>query len=316
MDETGVLNSIQRRVGAACTCAMLLLISSESGAANGSTYKLYFLGGQSNMDGYGYVSELPDELRSDVDRAMIFVGQPANDKEAGGGKGVWVRLRPGFGTGFETDGKTNSLSERFGPELGFGMTLSSIQPDSKIALVKYSQGGSGLALDIRYGSWFPEYRIANRPNQYDHALATIRNALRDADIDGDGVADRLVPAGIIWMQGEADASRSRESADAYQANLTRLMNLLRAALRVQKLPVVIGEITDSGLANDGSMMDYLETVQNAQAEFTDADDCATLVTATEELSFLDDAWHYDTDGFIRLGAAFANAVLELEKTCP
>ncbi|NND37147.1 MAG: hypothetical protein HKN81_08425, partial [Gammaproteobacteria bacterium] len=152
-------------------------------------------------------------------------------------------------------------------------------------------------------------------NQYDHALKTFRNAFTQTDIDGDGVADRLVPCGIVWMQGEADAYQSQAAADEYRANIERLMGLLRAALRVDDLPVVIGKITDSGMADDGSVMDYIGTVQQAQQDFVGDDPCAAYVTVTDDLGYLDDAWHYDTDGFIRMGTAFAEAMIELEEEC-
>ena len=167
---------------------------------------------------------------------------------------------------------------------------------------------------MRYGSWSPIYRTGSRLNQYDHALATIRSALSDTDIDGDGVPDRFVPAGIIWMQGESDAHHSQEVADAYNGNLTLLMRSLRAELGRENLPIVVGKITDSGMADGGSMMEYIGTVQSAQAALAAADECTDLVAVTDELNY-QDAWHYDTQGFIRLGTAFAEAVLRLEQTC-
>ena len=117
------------------------------------------------------------------------------------------------------------------------------------------------------------------------------------------------------MQGEADAFDSQAAADAYGGNLARLMSLLRAAMRVDDLPVVIGKVTDSGMAEDGTVMDYIGTVQDAQRAFTEADECAAFVTVTDDLGYLDDAWHYDSDGFIRLGKAFADAMIELEGAC-
>mgnify|MGYP001814938651 FL=1 len=86
-------------------------------------------------------------------------------------------------------------------------------------------------------------------------------------------------------------------------------------MRVDDLPVVIGRITDSGMADDGSVMDYIETVQAAQQDFVNDDPCAAYVTVTDELGYLDDAWHYDSDGFVRLGAAFAEAMIKLETRC-
>ena len=60
-----------------------------------------------------------------------------------------------------------------------------------------------------------------------------------ADINGDGRLDRLIPSGIIWMQGESDAEHSRDASEAYYGNLKNLIKLLRASLRNEKLPVIV-----------------------------------------------------------------------------
>lgn len=298
-------------------CVAVLAAFSAVGCTGGETktYKLYFLGGQSNMVGYGYVEQLSLELGQGVDRVMIFRGRSAFDGERKGGAGVWAPLTPGFGIGFETDGRTITLSDRFGPELSFGATLSSALPDSRIAIVKYAFGGSGLASGVGLGSWHPTDKNGHRINQFDHAVRTLRNALSDRDIDGDGIRDRLIPAGIIWMQGESDANHDLATAAAYKKNLAHLAESLRTALKDENLPIVIGKITDSGMADDGSVMDYIEVVQSGQASFATTDRCADLVTVTDGLNYRDDAWHYDTEGFIRLGEAFANSVLRLEQDC-
>ena len=293
----------------------LALAGSVVSTANAAEYKLYYLGGQSNMEGFGYVDQLPKDATHTSLGVMIFTGQMALDNETHGGVGIWQQLQPGHGTGFKTDGDTNQLSNRFGPELLFGRTIADLAPGSKIAIIKYALGGSGLAIGVGYGNWHPDFSTGAGINQYDHALTTMRNALAHADIDGDGVADRLIPSGIVWMQGEADAFDSQAAADDYRANLERLMNLLRAALRVDDLPVVIGKITDSGMAEDGSVMDYIETVQQAQQAYVDDDACAAYVTVADDLTHSSDAWHYDTDGFVRLGTAFAEAMKDLEHEC-
>ncbi len=301
-----------RRLRTAIATLACALIPCTAQAAD---YHLYFLGGQSNMEGFGFNEELPPASTAPSDRVMIFAGQMALDNETHGGVGTWRPLTPGFGTGFRTNGEENMLSDRFGPELLFGQTLAAIDTDANIAIVKYALGGSGLAIGVGYGNWHPDFADGQGINQYDHALKTLRGASAVADIDGDGVADRLIPSGIVWMQGEADAFHSQAAADAYLGNLTRLMGLLRAAMRVDDLPVVIGKITDSGMAEDGSVMDYIGTVQDAQQAFVEADECAAYVTVTEDVGYLDDAWHYDSDGFIRMGAAFAEAMTELEEVC-
>ena len=278
-------------------------------------YQLYFLGGQSNMDGYGFNNELPQGAVGRWPDVMVFRGQPAMDNEAHGGVGTWQALQPGFGTGFQTDGNTNVLSDRFGPELLFGQVMAAQAPGTKIAIIKYALGGSGLADGVGYGNWHPDFADGDGINQYDHALTTLRNALAQSDIDGDGVADNLVPAGIVWMQGEADAHHSQAAADEYRFNLERIMKLLRAALGDEEVPVVIGKITESGMADDGKVMDYIETVQQAQQSFVDDDHCAGYVTEIDDYTHSDDAWHYDSDGYIRMGRAFADAMRGLQGTC-
>jgi hypothetical protein len=288
---------------------------SASTGGESTTYRLYFLGGQSNMVGYGRVSELPADMIHAADRVMIFEGRTAPDGDRNAGVGLWAPLQPGYGYGFQTEDDYLVLSERFGPELSFGHALASKLPDERIALVKYAFGGSGLAPGVGTGSWHPTDKNGNQINQFDHALRTLDNALSKSDIDGDGVRDRLVPAGVIWMQGESDANHSLASAEAYEANLGHLVSSLRLAFNNENLPVVIGKITDSGMADDGLVMDHVEKVQQAQASYTDLDLCAELVSVTDALNHLDDAWHYDSDGFIQLGEAFAQAVLRLEDTC-
>ena len=294
---------------------MILFATGNVASQEANTYKLYYLGGQSNMEGFGYTKELAEAMATVSEDVMIFTGQMALDNKTHGGVGVWQPLQPGFGTGFKTDGTSIKLSDRFGPELLFGQTRAAAAAGTRIAIIKYALGGSGLAKGVGYGNWHPDFDEGAGLNQYDHALKTLRNAFAATDIDGDGVPDRLVPSGIVWMQGEADAFDSQAAADEYGANLERLMGLLRAALRVDDLPVVIGKITDSGMSEDGSVMDYIGTVQRAQQDFVASDTCAAYVTVTDDLTYLDDGWHYDSQGFVRLGVAFAKAMKKLEETC-
>ncbi|MEO0575556.1 MAG: sialate O-acetylesterase [Pseudomonadota bacterium] len=285
-----------------------------SNISENQPYKLYYLGGQSNMDGFGYNSELPDVYQGELDRVVIYRGQSEPDQSALGGAGHWQVLQPGFGFEFATDGVASSLSNRFGPEVTFGHRIAALNPQSKIAIVKYSRGGTPLYVHgSGYGTWSPE---VPGNNQYDFALRALHESTTLSDIDGDGIDDILIPSGIIWMQGEADAFDSVDAAQAYEANLSRMMDLFRAALGVDDLPVVIGQITDSGRADDGKVMDWSDDVRAAQQRYTSNDSCAALVTVTNEFEYPDsDDWHYSSDGYIRLGTAFADAVAALEASC-
>ena len=178
----------------------------------------------------------------------------------------------------------------------------------------YSKGA--LPLKIMPGFVHVDsYAEGDGRNQYDSALTAIRTALETRDIDGDGRPDRLEPAGIIWMQGEADAHQRADAAAAYRVNLDHLMGLLRAALRVDGLPVVIGRIAESGAGPNGLLMTYSPQVQQAQADWVAADRCAALVSVTKDFKFLPDHWHYLSTNYVTLGAAFADAALALQARC-
>ena len=299
------------KLGIAYVLALATLLVTCNSSKELDIWKVYYFGGQSNMDGYGFNDQLTDSLKKKIPNSMIFNGKRDNEGSPNGGIGIWSPVEPGHGNMFQTDGVSNSLSKMFGPELSFAKKMTS--DGLKIAIIKYSFGGTALYPGAGYGDWHPDQE---RINHLDNALSTINNAFDVADINGDGRLDRLIPSGIIWMQGESDAEHSKEASEAYYGNLKNLINLLRASLRNEKLPVIIGKINDSYMTPDGKpTQPFIESVHLAQKKFTEEDDCASYVTEIESYNFSDDAWHYDTDGFIKMGIAFANVVKQLEGIC-
>jgi hypothetical protein len=113
------------------------------------------------------------------------------------------------------------------------------------------------------------------------------------------------------MQGESDAQHTPETAMKYEANLRRLMDLIRASLRTDDLPVVIGQI--SYATKEPPSWKHGEIVRAAQAEYAKKDTSAALVTSTDNYGY-SDPWHYDSAGYLDLGRQFAAAVAQLEGT--
>lgn len=298
---------------ATCLGVYLLLIVLSPASAQ-TTYSVYYLGGQSNMDGFGFNKDLPEDLTSEQSAVMIFHGNTSADEAPVDGNGLWSRLRPGHGVGFSSDGTSNNYTDRFGVELTFAQHLQKLQPDRPIALVKYSRGGTAIdsAAAGVFGAWEPDFRGETGINQYDHFLATVGNAMASGDIDGDGHNDTLIPAGIIWMQGESDAAYEEEIAHRYEANLKRLMDLIRAAFRSNDLSVIIGRISDSGQVESGIVWKHGEIVRAAQEAYVDKDRHAALVTSTDAYGY-SDPWHYNSAGYLDLGRKFAEAIHALQK---
>ena len=276
--------------------------------------RLFYLGGQSNMDGYGKNIELPDTLKKEFKNVWIFHGNPAPDENKQGGLGIWSNLKPGHGFGFSSDGIQNKMSDRFGCELSFAKKLQELYPNEKIALIKYSRAGTSIdSLTAgEFGSWDVDYKGLNGINQYDHFLKTVQNAFKDTDIDNNGRENYLIPSGILWMQGESDASYSEEIANEYYENLKRLMDLMRAALHKDDIPVVIGKISDSWNNTNDKVYRYGELVQYAQEKYARTDKHADIVRNTRYYKY-SDTYHYDSNGYIDLGEKFAERIYLLNK---
>jgi hypothetical protein len=281
---------------------------------HGKTYALFFLGGQSNMVGFGKASALPPPLNQPIPRVMIFDGNPAGDCEARGGVGIWAALRPGHGIGFGSDGTTNAYSDRFGLEMSFAATLRARVPELNVALLKYARNGSSIdaAAAGQFGCWTPGFDSCNGVNQYDHFLAAVNTALSVDDIDGDAERDTLVPTCIVWMQGESDGTASDTIARRYADNLTQLMRVIRAAFRADALPVVIGRISDSrrGDNDEEKVWKFGDIIREQQAAFVRKDRNAALVVSTDAYAY-SDKWHYDSAGYLDLGRECADAYLDL-----
>lgn len=278
------------------------------------TIRVFYLGGQSNMDGYGNNIDLSKSLNHPFENVWIFHGNPVGDDKANGGLGNWDVLKPGHGAGFSSNDVNNNLSNHFGIELSFVKKLQELYPNEKIALIKYSKGGSSIdsLAAGKFGSWEADYKGLKGVNQYDNFLVTIHKALNTKDIDGNGKIDVLIPSGIIWMQGESDAAHTKEIANRYYYNLKRLMDLIRASLHTDDLPVVLGKISDSWNINDQKVWEFGELVQDAQEKYARTDTNAAIVRSTKNYNY-SDPWHYDSKGYIDLGEKFAEAIYQLNK---
>lgn len=274
--------------------------------------RVFVLAGQSNMNGFGYNKDLPNDLKTFKD-VYIFQGNSVPDGDLNGGIGKWEVLKPGNGTGFKTDGKTNTLSDRFGLELSFAKRMKELFPNDKIALIKYAREGTSIDSVARadFGCWDADFHGKNGINQYDNFLKTVKNALSETDIDGNGKRDEIIPSGILWMQGEGDASYDEAIANRYYSHLKALMNQMRAALLTDDLPVVIGKISDSGKNEKGRVWNTGELVQYAQEKFVKNDKNAAIVRSTKKYNYGNDPWHYDSSGYINLGKNFAEEIFKL-----
>ena len=275
-------------------------------------YDVYILAGQSNMDGLGFVSDLPDTLKTTLEMVPIYSPNRTEDEAETNEMGHWESLRPGHGFGYGIDSSGSMYSDRFGIELTFARRMLELDPNQPIALFKYAKSGASIHPDANvYGSWLPDYKKGNGINQWDHFLFHFKRAMAVKDIDGDGVDDVLRPAGILWLQGESDASHTSAIAESYLENLTRLMDAMRMEAGNPDLPIVISRISESNMGENGILLTYGSIVQSAQATFADNDQNASFIDPPAGHGWVD-PWHYDSQTYIDLGKHFADAMFSLK----
>lgn len=262
-------------------------------AAHAGHYHVYLLGGQSNANGRGDASQLTAPLASpqtDVrfywhrTQATTNVGWLLEDQ--------WIDLAPGSGHGTTSP----VYPKEFGSELSFGRAMADANPSARIAIIKYSQGGTNL-----YSQWSASGEM------YSTFVVTVSAALAALTAAG----DTYELGGMIWHQGEADTG---SQADGYEGNLTSLVNRVRNDLFAGQLaPFVIGSLSNSQY---GSQITTSGTgpykVRQAQGIVAANMQRVGFVNTYGYTTRPGEAIHFDHLGQIALGQGFASEMLSLE----
>ncbi len=256
-------------------------------------YRVYLIGGQSNANGRGDAAQLTDPLASPQQNVHFFWHRTQETDNVGHlVEDQWIDLAPGSG-----HGKTKPVyPKEFGLELSFGRQLAAAYPDEKIAIVKYSHGGSNL-----HSQW------AENGPMYQTFVETTRSALQALSDAG----HTFELQGMVWQQGEADASAKH--AKDYEANLTSLISRVRNDLaNSQPLPFVIGGLSNSqnpAITTPGEPWYVARQAQEAVARklskvgFVNTDGLSTRVG---------EPIHFNHTALIAIGKAHAAELIRLE----
>ena len=251
-------------------------------SASAGTVQVFLQGGQSNGDGRAYLTGLPSSLQqpqTDVDFFFRVEGShPWEDQ--------LIDLKPGSPEFSQTD--------YFGPEITFGRDMADYyasDPDTSVAIIKYANGGTRL-----YDQW-----SAPDGSEYVHFQNTVDAGI--AALEAAYPSDTIEIAGMIWMQGENDAS-SDMYADVYETKLENFITDVRSRYGAD-LPFVIGRLSanQTGLSYPAG----LQKVMDAQTAVAEGNSRTGLVD-TDSFSMKSDYVHFDADGMQALGSGFASVM--------
>ena len=294
---------------------LLFLFAHLSLWANPESVHVYLLGGQSNMQGNGKLADLTPAQRTPPKNVFFWNGK------------AFEPLVPG---------KTRHGKKRhFGPEIGFAsvMAKESEKTGRKVFLIKHS--ASGMPLDSGWDGGSPDNSSwkgdppapnrktfypglsANDPNQgklYKNGMLPVyQKAIAALKSQGYQVKIR----GFAWMQGEQD-SKAELSAGRYAKSLRRLRDRVAEDLGMahgKDLPFVFGQVLPHTPALKRFTARKMIRSQQAAADMDsgshDAITNAQMVS-TDNCPLNKDTVHYNAEGQMKLGAAFAKKLLQLE----
>lgn len=126
---------------------------------------------------------------------------------------------------------------------------------------------------------------------------------------------------FIWMQGERDAVE--QNGEAYAASLRGLIRQLEKDLQRPDLNVIIGRLSDYGLAQPEMLRAHWVTIRNAQVAIAESRVHTDWVNTDDLNDGLDregrpvtDDLHYSSEGYDLLGRRFAQKAIELIRNRP
>ena len=249
---------------------------------------IVLLAGQSNMVGRGVSSELSIEVKERIkkvsDRVRLSTSDNSNEK-----------AKP-----------LSSFTKQFGPELMVGLLLAEANPKQHYLLIKKAVGGTSL-----YGAWNTDWtqekavfaergEVRQKLKLFTLHLNNIKNELQK--LKKEDKTYRVL--GLLWMQGESDTNKE-VTATSYQNNLQKLIKGYRKEFD-EKMPFIIGQIN----VLPRKYKIGPSQVRNAMLTVADIDDNVAIVKTSMDNKWLDyskhkDNLHYNTEGQLKLGTAFA-----------
>lgn len=229
-------------------------------------FDLYILIGQSNMAGRGPIT--PEIATEHNDRVYMFT----KDKQ-------WVIAK--HPVHFDKP-KVSAV----GPGLTFGIAMAQAYPNVNIGLIPCAVGGTPIE------HWQPgAYDAPTKTHPYDDAVERIKAAMQYGQIKG-----------IIWHQGESNSSP--EKAKIYLAQLTELIQRVRALVGNPNVPFIVGELGRYRAA-------YANI--NTQLAQLPATVPYTAVATSEGLVHKGDTTHFDGASAQEMGRRFAAKMLQVQR---
>lgn len=177
-----------------------------------------------------------------------------------------------------------------GPGLSFAQRVADAHPEQHIGLIPGAVGGSGI--DV----WEPgAYYEPTKSYPYDDAIRRAKKALENGQL-----------AGILWHQGESDSQP--EKTPVYEQKLTALVRRIRADLRAETVPFLVGTLGDFYVRKNPDARQINAILTKLPRVLPNV-----YVVSASGLTHKGDTTHFDTPSARTLGRRFADSYLTISK---
>ena len=183
----------------------------------------------------------------------------------------------------------------FGPEIGMVRTLST-RESCPLAVIKTAFSGTSVAGDWNVGL----------PGKADACYGAMIDEAKAAIVVAQAKGVTLRPRAFVWVQGESDANA--KDSQVYAANLTKMLQRLRADLGAPDLILLLGVNTRFGNGKNAFMPKIIE----AQKEVAAALPRARYVDTAGAETLPPSHTNFTAVGTLEIGRRYAEALLAAE----
>ena len=245
--------------------------------ADSGKFRVFILAGQSNMTGSGQANELEPPHNQTHDRIRIWAN------------GRWESFVP---------------QKKFGPGVAMAHQLAGQWPDDTIGIIKVAIGGTGIL------SFQPDWTSESADRTGDGRKGNLYQDITDAVKAARKVSDFEITA-FAWKQGGKDM-KSLDLGNEYLANFEKMITSLRTEFEAPEMPAFIATyLTREEFDNyDGPTSKSRPGAAGViKAQLDAPDKIPHVVTFSQgKLPCCPDGIHFNTEGQLKLGRMYADAV--------
>ena len=254
------------------------------------TKKVFFLAGQSNMEGRADADKISSKDLTRLDAVKDRIQFYYNNKKV---SPLQVTIPPKF-----IQRKFN-LKKVFGPELFFGIALAEKYPNEEFIFIKRSQGGTSL-----YGCWNPDWtkekatlmNELEQPKLYFEFLDLVHKTLDPMPVSSYKIC------GMLWVQGESDSGKKRGllPSETYGSNLTKLIHGVRKEFQFMEMPFLLFQVGGGKVPQSMKAVALADANVNMIPQSQDKNSKDFYLKNPKPLG------HYVTESMKRIGLEFFN----------